>query len=75
MDAFNTFTTLKYSNQSPAASLFLKFVDVLFFMKVESDVDKDANFIKMSFPTVKVLTKRTVFVFSSFIYLLVGSEG
>ena len=66
-----------YHHQLAAPLLSLNSVELSFLMEVKSDVIKDFGFAKMSelFAIVEVLIKRTFFVFSPFIYLLVGSQG
>ena len=76
MNAISAFTTGNYSRQPIVIYLFLKSVNLSFMSEFDFDVIKDVNCTKMShsLAVVKVVIKRTFFSFSSYLFLLMGSQ-
>ena len=74
--AVSAFMTGNYPCQPVVVYLFEKSVNLLFTLEFKSDVIKGVNSAKMShsFTTLKVLMKLTFFAFSSFLFLLMGSQ-
>ena len=75
--AVKAFTMGSCFPQLVVVYLFLKSLNLSFMLEFQSDVIYDATSANMFhlFTAVEVLMKRTFFVFSLFLFLLMGSQG
>ena len=77
MDAVSVFTTGNHPLQPVTVCLFVKSANLSFMLQFKSDIIKHVSSTKMFhlFATVKVLRKHNFFVFISFLYVSMGSQG
>ena len=77
MGAVSVFTPGNYTRQPVAVYLFVKSMNLPFMSEFKSDFLKDVSSAKMShsFVAVEVPMKHTFFGASSFLYMLMGSQG